>query len=124
MARQARGGDAKEARVGVGVVKGDARLDPAVLVEDVCVQTRVHALSGATGGEGAAAAEEGLEGGEGVDVVGPDGESLKGEVDVGKVCFGEGWGLGGEGEEATGVLGGFCCCCRQRRILVCSRCGK
>lgn len=84
VAGEARGRDAKEARVGVGVVEGDAGFDPAELVEDVGVQARVHALSGPAGREGAAAAEDGLQRGERVDVVGADGEPFKREVDVGE----------------------------------------
>jgi len=67
-ARTAAGADAEEARVGVGVVKGDARFHPAVLVEDVSVKARIHAFAGPAGAEGAATAKKGLKGGEGVDV--------------------------------------------------------
>lgn len=106
--RGAGGGDAEDAGVGVGVVEGDAGFDPAVLVEHVRVETAVHTFSGAAGGEGAAAAEEGLEGREGVDVGGGDGEGFEGEVDVGEGGVG-GAGMGrevGKGEEAAGVVGG------------------
>lgn len=54
------GADAEEAAVGVGVVEADARLHPAVLVEDVGVEARVHAFARPAGAEGAAATEEGL----------------------------------------------------------------
>ena len=108
LAGGAGGGDAKEARVGVAVVEGDAGFDPAVLVQDVGVEAGVHAFSGAAGGEGAASAEEGLEGCEGVDVGGGDGEGFEGEVDVGEVGEGGVCGDGevGEGEETAGVVGG------------------
>ena len=58
--RGAAAADAEEAGVGVGVVEGDAGLDPAVLVQHVGVEARVHAFAGPAGAEGAAAAEEGL----------------------------------------------------------------
>ena len=83
--RGAAAADAEEARVGVGVVEGDAGLDPAVLVQDVGVQARVHAFAGPAGAEGAAAAEEGLQRCEGVDVFGGDWEGFEGDVDVGEV---------------------------------------
>ena len=93
------GGDAEEPGVGVGVVEGDAGLDPAVLVEHVGVEARIHSFAGAAGGKGATAAEEGLERGEGVDVGGGDGEGFEGDVDVGE-GDGEGvWGRGRLGRE-------------------------
>ena len=47
--RRACGADAEQARVGVCMVEGHAVLDPAVLVQDVSVEARVHALSGTAG---------------------------------------------------------------------------
>lgn len=85
----AAGADAEESRVGVGVVEGNAGLDPAVLVEDVCIESGVHAFAGTAGAEGAASAEESLEGCESVDVGGVDREGFEREVDVRKV--GESW---------------------------------
>ena len=76
------GGDADEAAVCVAVVEGDAGFYPAVLVEHVGVEARVHSFSGPAGAEGTAAAEEGLEGCEGIDVGRRDGEGFEGEVDV------------------------------------------
>jgi hypothetical protein len=70
------------------VVERHAGFNPAVLVEDVGVQAGVHALSWAAGGETAAAAEERLQGCEGVDVLVGDGEAFEGEVDVGKAWKG------------------------------------
>ena len=52
--------DAEEAAVSVGVVEADAGLHPAVLVQDVAVEARVHAFTRPAGAEGAPAAEEGL----------------------------------------------------------------
>lgn len=106
--RRAGGRDAEDAGVGVGVVEGDAGFDPAVLVEHAGVEATVHAFAGAAGGEGAAAAKECLEGREGVDVGGRNGEGFEGEVDVGEGGVG---GVGrrrevGEGEEAAGIVGG------------------
>ena len=66
--RQTGGADAEQATVGIGVVEGDAALDPAVLVQHVRVQARVHALARPAGAKGTAAAEKGLQNGEGVDV--------------------------------------------------------
>ena len=92
------------------MVEGNAGFDPAVLVENVGVESRVHALSRATGAKGAATAEKCLERGESVDVGGGDGEDFEGEVDVGEM--GEG-GIGGRGEvrkgkKAAGVVRGGC----------------
>lgn len=87
------------------MVEGYAGLYPAVLVEDVGVQTRVHALSWAAGGEGAAAAKKGLKSGQGKDIWRGDGKAFEAEVDMGK-CGEIGvdwWGLSWEGEEAAGI---------------------
>lgn len=78
-----------------------------MLVQYVGVQARVHAFAGSAGAEGAAAAEERLESGEGVDVRGGDGEGFEGEVDVRETREGgiRGWRKGWEGDEAAGVVG-------------------
>lgn len=108
LTRAARGRDAEEARVRVGVVEGLAGLEPAVLVEDIGVEARIHAFAGTASGKGATAAEEGLERGEGVDVRGSDSGGFEGDVDVGEA--GEGDVGGGrdwrEGKEAGGVVSG------------------
>lgn len=88
------------------MVEGDAGFHPAVLVEDVGVEPGVHSLSGSAGGEGAASSEEGLEGGQGVDVVAADGEAFEGDVDVGegREVGVEWWRLGWEGKETACVV--------------------
>lgn len=91
------------------MVEGDAALDPAVLVQHVSVQPAVHALAWPAGAEGAAAAEQRLQGCEGVDVGGGDREGFEGEVDVGEAGEGRvGWRRDWrEGEEAAGIVRGL-----------------
>ncbi len=48
------GRDTEQARVGVAVVEGSTVVDAVVLIEDVGVETRVHAFAWTAGGEAAA----------------------------------------------------------------------
>lgn len=114
------------------MVKSNARLNPAVLVEHVGVQSRVHALAGSTGRERATSTKKRLKRSEGVDIIRSYGEALKGEVDV---CKGrqaaEGGRLRRERKEAAcvvcrssdielrggGVVDGGLLRCRSRDVL-------
>lgn len=86
--RQKRHKQPEQRAIRVYMVERRAMVDVGVVVEDVRVQTAVHALAGTPSGEGASAPEEDLHGREGVDVVVVDADAFVSEVEV--VEFGGG----------------------------------
>jgi len=93
---------AEKGRIGVDMVETAAVVNGGVVVEHVRVESGVHALSGTTGREAPAAAEEDLDGGKGVDVVVVDRNSVEPKIDVRHVHVGLMYEL-----MTTGVSG-FC----------------
>jgi hypothetical protein len=77
-----RGRNAKEARVGVTVMKGSAVVDAMMLIEHVGVEARVHTLARTTSAEAASSAKENLKRSKGVDVVVVNAEAFECDINV------------------------------------------
>lgn len=74
--------NAEQARVAVTVVKGGTIVDAVVLVEDIGVQARIHALAGTASREAAAATEQHLQSSKRVNVIVVNAQSFKGNIDM------------------------------------------
>jgi len=80
--REERSEQSKQRRIGVDVVERGTVVDLRIVVKDVGIQSRVHALPRTTCREASTTAEENLDGSKGIDVLIVDTRTFEGEVEI------------------------------------------